>query len=64
VIELHIHIEPLGTRDLLRHERLTILSGHLTLLRTRAERGILVSVEAISRAEKLARALVAEEMLT
>lgn len=38
-------------------DKLTILRGQLTLLRMRAERGIVLSLESIARAEDLARAL-------
>jgi hypothetical protein len=55
VIELRIHVEPAD--GIPRRDRLTILRGQLTVLRMRAERGIPVSVEAIARAENLARTL-------
>jgi hypothetical protein len=45
-----------------RRDRLTILRGQFTLIRTQAERGIPVSIEAIARAERLARELEAEEL--
>ena len=56
-IELHIRVEPLDDSTLPRRDRLTILRAQLTLIRERAERGIPVSVESISRAEELARTL-------
>lgn len=57
MIELRIHVEPLDGAEIPRRDRLTILRGQLTVLRMRAERGIPVSVEAIARAEDLARTL-------
>lgn len=55
MIDLRIHVEPLD--GIPRRDRLTILRGQLTVLRMRAEQGIPVSVEAIARAENLARTL-------
>jgi hypothetical protein len=62
MIELRVHVEPLDRAAIPRRERLTILRGQLTLIRMRAERGIPVAVEAIGRAEQLARTLEAVEV--
>jgi hypothetical protein len=60
VIELRIHVESLD--DIPRRDKLTILRGQLTIIRMLAESGIPLSVEAIARAERLARELEAEEL--
>jgi hypothetical protein len=57
VIDLRIFVEPLDGGEIPRRDRLTILRGQLTVLRMRAEQGIPVSVEAIAKAENLARTL-------
>jgi hypothetical protein len=46
-----------GHADLPTHDKITILRGQLTIIRTRAEQGFPVLVEAIARAEQLARIL-------
>ncbi len=62
VIDLRIYVESLDGGGIPRRDRHTILRGQLTVIRTRAEQGIPVSVEAIGRAERLARELEAEEL--
>jgi len=62
MIELGLHVELLDVAELPRRDRLTILRGQLTLIRSRAENGISVSVESIARAESVARSLEAEEL--
>jgi len=62
MIELCFHLEPLDGAELPRRDRLTILRGQLTLIRSRAENGIPVSVESIARAESVARSLEAEAL--
>jgi hypothetical protein len=57
VIVVRLHAERICNGTLPRPERLTVLRGQLTILRMRAEQGIPISVEAIARAEKLARIL-------
>jgi hypothetical protein len=57
LIVVRVHVEPIGNESLPRSERLTVLRGQLTILRMRAEQGIPISVEAIARAEQLARTL-------
>jgi hypothetical protein len=57
VIAVRLHVEPIGNGAMSRPERLTVLRGQLTILRIRAEQGIPVSIEAIARAERLARTL-------
>jgi len=54
---MRLHVERIGNSVLPRPERLTVLRGQLTILRMRVEQGIPVSVEAIARAEQLARTL-------
>jgi hypothetical protein len=60
MIQVRLHIEPLDGVGISWRDRLTILRGQLTIIRTRAESGIPVSVESIARAERLARGLEAE----
>jgi hypothetical protein len=60
VIQVRVHVEPLDRAGIPRHDKLTILRGQLTIIRTRAEQGISVSVESLARAEKLARSLESE----
>jgi len=62
MIELRMHVEALDPSSLSRRDLVTILRGQLTLILTRAERGIPVSVEAIARAENLARQLESQEL--
>jgi hypothetical protein len=57
VIATRLHVERIGNGALPRPERITVLRGQLTVLRMRVEQGILVSVEALARAEQLARTL-------
>jgi hypothetical protein len=57
VIVVHFHVELIGNGALPRPEQLTVLRGQLTILRMRVEQGIPVSVEALARAEQLARTL-------
>jgi len=57
MIELRIHVKPLDRFELSRRDKIIILRGQLTLLRQRAESDFPVSVEAIARAEELARSL-------
>jgi len=56
-VDLHIRVESLDSPGLTRSEMLTVLRGQLTLIRRRAEEGLPVSVESITRAERLARTL-------
>jgi hypothetical protein len=56
-IQVRIHVESLDDRGLPRFERLIVLRAQLSLLRRRAEEGIPIAVEAIARAEQLARSL-------
>jgi hypothetical protein len=60
MIEVRLHVEPLDPAGLSRQDQIRILRGQLTILRTRAESGIPVSVETIARAERVARELEAE----
>lgn len=62
VIQVRLHVEPLDRADLSRSDKITILRGQLTIIRTRAEQGIPVSVESITRAERLAWSLESEEL--
>jgi len=62
VIQVRVHVEPLDHAGIPRRDKLTILRGQLTIIRTRAEQGISVSVESIARAERLARSLESEEL--
>jgi len=62
VIEVCIRVQPLDHHGLSRPERLTVLRGQLTLLRMRVEQGISISVQAIARAEQLARSLELHEV--
>lgn len=62
MMQVRIHVEPLDISSLPWRDRLTILRGQLTIIRTRAEQGIPVSFESIARAEQLARGLEAEEL--
>ena len=57
VIAVRLHVERIGNSVLPRPEGLTVLRGQLTFLRMRAEQGIPVSVEALAKAEQLARSL-------
>ena len=57
MIAMRLHVERIGNSVLPRPERLVVLRGQLTILRMRVEQGIPVSVEAIARAEQLARTL-------
>jgi hypothetical protein len=62
MIQVRLHVEPLDGGGIPWRDRLTILRGQLTIIRTRAERGIPVSVESIARAERLARGLETEDL--
>ncbi len=62
MIVIRIHVDPLDGAGIPWRDRLTILRGQLTIIRTRAESGIPVSVESIARAERVARELEAEEL--
>ena len=62
MIEIRLHIEPLEPPGLPRRDLPAVLRGQLTLLRSRAEQGVGVSVESIARAERLARSLESEEL--
>jgi len=59
-IELRLRVEPLDGSCLSWRDRIVILRGQLTIIRTQAETGIPVSVESIARAEQLARSLSQE----
>jgi hypothetical protein len=50
------HLQP-GDREISLRDAITILRGQLTVIRTRAEQGLPVSVASIIRAENLARSL-------
>lgn len=63
MIQVRVHVEPLDRGEIPRRDRLMILRGQLTILRMRAEQGIPVSVEAIARAENLARTLELSEVI-
>jgi hypothetical protein len=62
VIELRFHLEALNDDGVSRTDLVTILRGQLTVILKRAESGVPVSVEAIARAERLARTLEATEV--
>ena len=62
MMQVRIHVESLDGGRISLRDRLTILRGQLTIIRTQAESGIPVSVESIARAERLAHGLEAEEM--
>jgi hypothetical protein len=62
MISVRVHVEPLDGGGIPWRDRLTILRGQLTIIRSRAESGIPVSVESIARAERVARELEAEEL--
>jgi len=62
MIAVCVHVEPLDGAGIPWRDRLTILRGQLTIIRTRAESGIPISVECIARAEQLARSLESEEL--
>lgn len=62
MIAVRVHVELLDGGGIPWRDRLTILRGQLTIIRTRAENGIPVSVESIARAERVARELEAEEL--
>jgi hypothetical protein len=62
VIAVRVHVESFEHAEIPRRERLTILRGQLTIIRMRAESGIPVSVEAIARAERIARSLEVNEV--
>jgi len=57
---VRLYFEPVG--GLPRPERITILRGQLTLIRIRIEQGIPLSIEAVERAERLARTLELHEV--
>ena len=61
-LQVRVHVEPLDGEGIPRRDRLAVLRGQLTIIRMRAERGIPVSVEAIARAENLARTLELPEV--
>jgi hypothetical protein len=61
VIDLRLHIEPLDS--LPRRHKLAMLRGQITIIRRYAEDGIL-AVEHIARAERVARELETEELVT
>ena len=61
-VQLRVYVEALDRAELPRRDKITILRGQLTIIRTRAEQGIPVSVESIARAEDLARSLEPEEL--
>ena len=62
MIVVRLHVEPIGNGALPRPDGLTVLRGQLTILRMRVEQGIPVSVEALARAERLARTLELYEL--
>jgi hypothetical protein len=62
VIAVRVRIEALDGGGIPWRDRLTILRGQITIIRTRAEQGIPVSVESIARAERVARELEAEQL--
>ena len=59
---VRVYVEPLDHRGLSRPEQLTILRGQITLLRHRCEAGLPVAVDALARAEGIARSLELEEV--
>ena len=64
VIAIRVHVEPFDNPSLPWRDRVVILRGQLTIIRTRAESGIPLSVESIRRAEDLAHSLQSEESAT
>jgi len=62
MIDLRIHVEPMDGEGIPWRDRLVILRGQLTLIRTQAEWDLPVAVESIARAEKLARTLELSEV--
>jgi hypothetical protein len=46
-----------GDQAVSPRDAITVLRGQLTIIRIRAEQGLTISVESISRAENLARSL-------
>lgn len=57
MIAVRVRVEPLDGGGIPWRDRLTILRAQLTLVRTRAEQGIPVSVECLERTEEFARGL-------
>jgi hypothetical protein len=62
VIELRFHVEALNDVAMSRTDRMAMLRGQLTVILRRAESGAPVSIEAIARAERVARTLEVTEV--
>ena len=62
MIELRFHLEALNDSAMSRTDRMAMLRGQLTVILRRAESGVPVSVEAVARAERVARTLDAAEI--
>jgi hypothetical protein len=62
MITVRLHVEKMDRDGLSRFEKLSMLRGQLTLIRTRAEGGIPVSVESLASAERIARDLELSEV--
>jgi hypothetical protein len=63
VITVRVHVEsPNG--GLSRSDRLSILRGQITLLRHRCEEEIPITVEAMAGAERIARSLELDQVMT
>jgi hypothetical protein len=62
MIAVRVHVEPLHTAEMPRDSRMSMLRGQLTVILRRAEAGVPVTVEAIARAERIARRLESEKL--
>jgi hypothetical protein len=62
VIELRFHLVALNDAGMSRTDLMAMLRGQLTVILRRAESGVPISVEAIARAERVARTLEATEL--
>jgi hypothetical protein len=62
MIAVRVYVEPLDRAGLSHRDRLTILRGQITLLRCRCEADLAVTIDALARAERLARSLESEEL--
>jgi len=61
VIEVRVHVEPLDDLPP-RKDRIAALRGQITILRSRLENDLPVTLEAVVRAERVAKSLVLEDL--
>jgi hypothetical protein len=62
MIVTRLHIKELDEYDLPRPQKLSMLRGQITILRRRSEESIPITVDALERAERIARSLELQEV--